>query len=92
MKKNNLKYFLLPWVKNLPKKNINNLVLDSRRLKSQDIFIAIKGEKKDGHDFILESASKKITAVLSETIKKKQHGKIMLKLFIHLLSISHEAI
>ncbi|QCI16475.1 UDP-N-acetylmuramoyl-L-alanyl-D-glutamate--2,6-diaminopimelate ligase [Buchnera aphidicola (Aphis craccivora)] len=76
MKENNLKYFLLPWIKNLPKKNINNLVLDSRKLKSKDIFIAIKGKKKDGHDFIFEAISKKVVAVLSETTEKKQHGKI----------------
>ncbi|QFQ32402.1 UDP-N-acetylmuramoyl-L-alanyl-D-glutamate--2,6-diaminopimelate ligase [Buchnera aphidicola (Aphis fabae)] len=76
MKQNNLKYFLLPWIKNLPKKNINNIVLDSRKLKSKDIFIAIKGEKKDGHDFIFEAISKKVVAVLSETKKKKEHGEI----------------
>ncbi|UPT14589.1 UDP-N-acetylmuramoyl-L-alanyl-D-glutamate--2,6-diaminopimelate ligase [Buchnera aphidicola] len=76
MKEKNLKYFLSPWIKNLPKININNLVLDSRKLTSKDVFIAIKGKKKDGHDFIFDALSKKITAVLSETTKKKQHGKI----------------
>lgn len=76
MKEKNLKYFLLPWIKNIPKKNIKNLVLDSRKLTSQDIFIAVKGRKKDGHDFIFEAISKKVAAVLSETMKKKQHGEI----------------
>ncbi|QCI18771.1 UDP-N-acetylmuramoyl-L-alanyl-D-glutamate--2,6-diaminopimelate ligase [Buchnera aphidicola] len=76
MKEKNLKHFLSPWIKNLPKKNINNLVLDSRKLKPKDIFIAIKGKEKDGHDFILEAISKKVTAVLSEITEKNQHGKI----------------
>nr|ABZ89693.1 UDP-N-acetylmuramoylalanyl-D-glutamate--2,6-diaminopimelate ligase [Buchnera aphidicola] len=76
MKENNLKYFLSPWIKNLPKKNINNLVLDSRKLKPKDIFIAVKGEKKDGHNFIFEALSKKVVAVLSEVSERKQHGKI----------------
>ncbi|WP_238967844.1 Mur ligase domain-containing protein [Buchnera aphidicola] len=74
MKEKNLKYFLSPWVKNLPKKNIKNLVLDSRKLTSQDMFIAVQGEKKDGNDFISDAISKKITAVLSETKKKNNMG------------------
>ncbi|QCI17048.1 UDP-N-acetylmuramoyl-L-alanyl-D-glutamate--2,6-diaminopimelate ligase [Buchnera aphidicola (Aphis helianthi)] len=76
MKQNNLKYFLLPWIKNLPNKSINNLVIDSRKIKSKDIFIAIKGKKKDGNNFICEAISKKAVAVLSEITEKTEHGKI----------------
>ncbi|QIQ41260.1 MAG: UDP-N-acetylmuramoyl-L-alanyl-D-glutamate--2,6-diaminopimelate ligase [Buchnera aphidicola (Aphis urticata)] len=77
MKENNLKHFLSPWIKNLPKININNLVLDSRKLIStKDVFIAVKGKRKDGHSFIVNAISRKVAAILSETTKKKQHGKI----------------
>ena len=31
------------------------ITIDSRRVKENDLFIAIKGENHDGHDFIREA-------------------------------------
>ncbi|WP_244372257.1 Mur ligase family protein [Buchnera aphidicola] len=76
MKKNNLKYILFPWIKNTPQKKFSNLSLDSRKLTSKDVFIAIKGTKKDGNDFIFEAVKKRVVAILSETKEKKKHGEI----------------
>ena len=33
-------------------KKINKIVTDTRKLKKQDLFVALKGKKYDGHDFI----------------------------------------
>lgn len=33
-------------------KNINHIVTDSRKIKKNDLFIALKGNKYDGHDFV----------------------------------------
>jgi UDP-N-acetylmuramoyl-L-alanyl-D-glutamate--2,6-diaminopimelate ligase len=76
MKKNNLKYILRPWIKDIPDKKFLNLCLDSRKLTSQDVFIAIKGNKENGNNFISEAIKKKAVAILSETQKKDNHGKI----------------
>ncbi len=40
--------------------------IDSRKCKRNDLFIAIKGEKYDGHDFIKDVFGKGIKAVLAE--------------------------
>ena len=34
--------------------DIENIVTDSRAIKNGDLFIAIKGEKNDGHDYVAE--------------------------------------
>ncbi|MDR0308434.1 MAG: UDP-N-acetylmuramoyl-tripeptide--D-alanyl-D-alanine ligase [Coriobacteriales bacterium] len=36
-----------------PEQVVNNAVWDSRNIKPGDVFIAIKGEQVDGHDFII---------------------------------------
>ncbi|AHG60153.1 UDP-N-acetylmuramoyl-L-alanyl-D-glutamate--2,6-diaminopimelate ligase [Buchnera aphidicola] len=69
-----LKHLLLPWMKNIPKKNIIRLQIDSRKLTTGDLFIAIPGTKKDGRDFIDEAINKKVAAILCETKKTKEHG------------------
>lgn len=74
MKKNNLIYLLLPWIKNVPNKNISNLIVDSRMLTAGDLFIAIPGIVKDGRHFIIEAIKKKVVAILYETNQKNKHG------------------
>ena len=39
-------------------KLINNIKTDSRKIKKCDIFIALKGDKYDGHDYINEAVDK----------------------------------
>lgn len=38
--------------------------IDSRRLKSGDIYVALKGEKFDGHDFIPEAIAKNAAGII----------------------------
>ena len=46
------------------------LSIDSRTANSKNLFIAIKGENFDGHDFVQEAANKGvISAIVSEEIK-----------------------
>jgi UDP-N-acetylmuramoyl-tripeptide--D-alanyl-D-alanine ligase len=45
---------------------VKNVSTDSRRVKSGDVFFAIKGENFDGHAFVKEVADKKATAVVVE--------------------------
>jgi UDP-N-acetylmuramoyl-tripeptide--D-alanyl-D-alanine ligase len=37
---------------------ISNITIDSRRVKANDLFIALKGKNQDGHKFISEAISK----------------------------------
>jgi len=46
------------------KSMVKNVCTDSRQAKPGDLFIAIKGEKFDGHDFINEVAAKGVVAVV----------------------------
>ena len=48
---------------------IKNLCTDSRLAKAGDLFVALKGDKFDGHDFIAEVAAKGVAAVLLERHK-----------------------
>jgi len=48
---------------------IINVCTDSRLAKAGDLFFAIKGEKFDGHDFLVEVAGKGATAVVIEKPK-----------------------
>lgn len=62
--------------KKLPNKKIDNLVLDSRLVKNNSLFIAIKGHKFDGSCYILEAISRGASAVLVEINKNKQSNMI----------------
>lgn len=37
---------------------VNSISIDSRTIKTEDLFIPLKGEKFDGHDFIYEAIRK----------------------------------
>jgi len=54
-------------------KSINHVSIDSRNIKKNTLFIAIKGERFDGHDFIDEVVKKGAAAVL---ISEKNFKKI----------------
>ncbi|ADQ15034.1 UDP-N-acetylmuramoyl-L-alanyl-D-glutamate--2,6-diaminopimelate ligase [Halanaerobium hydrogeniformans] len=51
--------------------NISDLQYDSRKIKNNDLFIAIKGFNVDGHDYIKEAVEKGATAVIVEKKLKK---------------------
>ena len=47
-----------------PEAVVRNVCTDSRRVKSDDLFFAIKGDSFDGHDFVHDVAGKKVIAVV----------------------------
>ncbi|WP_407930494.1 Mur ligase domain-containing protein, partial [Ignavibacterium album] len=45
-------------------KDITSVSIDSRKIGKNCLFIAIKGERFDGHDFIHDVIKKKVSAVM----------------------------
>lgn len=52
-------------------KAIKNVIIDSRKVEKDDLFVALKGENSDGHLFIPSAFEHKACAVLSE--QKLEH-------------------
>jgi len=50
--------------------SINNIQFDSRKIVSGDVFVAIKGTKVDGHDFIEQVIEKGANTIICENIPK----------------------
>src|SRR5262245_30350697 len=48
----------------LPQTQILRVCTDSRRVQPGDLFVALQGERVDGHDFVAEAVRKKAAAVL----------------------------
>ncbi|MCR5279488.1 MAG: UDP-N-acetylmuramoyl-tripeptide--D-alanyl-D-alanine ligase [Lachnospiraceae bacterium] len=53
---------------------INGVTMDSRLVKAGNLFVAIKGERVDGHDFIGQVFEKKASAVLCERVPEGVTG------------------
>ncbi len=51
-------------------KSINKIVTDSRKIKQGNLFVAISGNKYDGHDFIIDAINKGAAGVICENIKQ----------------------
>ncbi|HKI78534.1 MAG TPA: UDP-N-acetylmuramoyl-tripeptide--D-alanyl-D-alanine ligase [Ignavibacteriaceae bacterium] len=52
-------------------RSVNSVSIDSRNIKRKSLFIAIKGEKFDGHDFINEVVKKGASAIMINERKYK---------------------
>src|SRR3972149_2632968 len=72
---------LLKEVSNLKSSNkdmdidISGIAYDSRKVKEGYLFVAIKGEKYDGHDFITEAIKKGAVAVVYEReVRERKNG------------------
>ncbi|VFP80509.1 UDP-N-acetylmuramoyl-L-alanyl-D-glutamate--2,6-diaminopimelate ligase [Candidatus Erwinia haradaeae] len=72
----NLKNLLAPWVSNAPNCLLRGITLDSRKVMSGDLFIAINGHQVDGRNFIVQAISQGAVAVIAESKGYTQHGKI----------------
>ncbi|MGC1473577.1 MAG: UDP-N-acetylmuramoyl-L-alanyl-D-glutamate--2,6-diaminopimelate ligase [Psychroserpens sp.] len=48
--------------------DVNNLHFDSREISNNDVFVAIRGNSVDGHDYIETAINKGATAVICEEI------------------------
>ena len=53
------------------KTKVSHVCIDSRKLKKGELFIAIKGERFDGHNFIEEAIKKGAKAVIYQTQSPK---------------------
>jgi len=49
---------LTEWEARAAKQGIRRLCMDSREIGEGDLFVAIKGERMDGHDFVLAALKK----------------------------------
>ena len=70
---NNLKLNIIKEVSNsaIPNKlNINNISINSKTIKKDDVFFAIKGKRVDGNNFISEAFKKKSSLVIVNKINK----------------------
>lgn len=54
--------------------DITNVTMDSRKVTEGSLFVAIKGERVDGHDFIAEVFSKGAAAVLCDHVPEGVTG------------------
>lgn len=70
--------------------------LDSRQLKKGELFVALKGNRVDGHDFIQEAISKGAAGLIisqdKESVLKALNAETLKKLFIILVPNTREAL
>ncbi len=52
-------------------REITGVCFDSRKADAGNVFIAVKGTRADGHDFIRDAISKGCTAIVCETLPEK---------------------
>ena len=55
------------------KESFNGISFDSRKIKNGDVFIAFKGKKYNGHNYIHECISKGATLIINETVDKHKN-------------------
>ncbi|VFP87000.1 UDP-N-acetylmuramoyl-L-alanyl-D-glutamate--2,6-diaminopimelate ligase [Candidatus Erwinia haradaeae] len=72
----NLKTLLAPWVPDVPHCLLREMTLDSRKVVSGDLFVAINGHIADGRGFIAEAISQGASAVIAEAKGHANHGEI----------------
>ncbi len=61
---------------------ITSIVTDSRESESGALFIAIKGERFDGHDFIEQAISRGAAAVIAERIPEGLDAELCRRVFV----------
>ncbi len=55
---------------------IDNIEFDSRKVKQDSLFVAVKGTKSDGHDYINAAVASGASAVVCEVLPEKPDSKI----------------
>jgi len=55
---------------------VSKVTIDSRKIEKGSLFIAIKGEKFDGHDFVRDVVKNGASAVIIEREKNSQFNDI----------------
>lgn len=69
-------WLLAPWLSLAVEQKIAGINLDSRQIKSADLFVALQGAQLDGRRFIDSAIQSGAAAVLSETKDAALHGHI----------------
>src|SRR2546423_4167216 len=49
---------------------VESIAYDSRRVQRDGLFVALRGEKSDGHDFIGQAVERRATAIVAERAEK----------------------
>ncbi|MCX5700910.1 MAG: UDP-N-acetylmuramoyl-tripeptide--D-alanyl-D-alanine ligase [Candidatus Omnitrophica bacterium] len=57
---------------------VNDICIDSRNIKKGSAFIAIKGDRFDGHDFIRQAFKKGATCIIAKNSKGLKKGTIII--------------
>ncbi|MHB8907223.1 MAG: UDP-N-acetylmuramoyl-tripeptide--D-alanyl-D-alanine ligase, partial [Melioribacteraceae bacterium] len=57
-------------------KSLSKVEIDSRKVKKGSLFVAIKGEKFDGHDFVKDALKKGVAAVIIDSKKFKKFSSL----------------
>ena len=55
---------------------IENIVFDSRKVTENSLFVAVKGSKSDGHDFIGKAVESGASAVICEKLPENASGNV----------------
>ena len=74
---------------NEKKKYYKNVSIDTRTIQEDDIFLALKGEYKNGHDYITQAIQKKATALIIEENYLTEEIKEFLKKGISIFVVSN---
>ncbi len=62
--------------------DITSIVTDSREAESGSLFVAIRGERFDGHDFIGQAFEKGAAAVIAERIPENTDAELVGRIFV----------
>lgn len=55
-------------------KTVTGIAYDSRKIEAGHVFVCIKGEKSDGHDYIHQAVKAKASAIVVEDLQKVPQG------------------
>lgn len=72
----NLRELLAPWTINVAEIPLRDMVLDSRKVACDDLFVALPGHHADGRDYIPQAIAQGAAAVLAQTSAHTQHGEV----------------
>jgi UDP-N-acetylmuramoyl-L-alanyl-D-glutamate--2,6-diaminopimelate ligase len=59
-------------------RSVESIAYDSRRVQKNSLFVALRGERADGHDFIGQAIDKGATAVLAERAEQNSRASYLL--------------
>ncbi len=72
----NLRDLLGPWVLGMPARPLGDMILDSRKVASGDLFVAVVGHHSDGRRFIPQAIAQGVAAVIAEAEGEASDGDI----------------